>query len=179
MRCPECDAEAAAEAKFCSKCGADLQHMTCPSCGTALAAGTRFCAQCGHAVENTATGAAGSVGARSTGLGPAASGSPVPPAVGAGHGEWPAVPHASMLSSSGTPPSAGQGVPAGAQRRGRGCIGWGCMLILYSLAIVVVVGGVFAALYFRVPARLGLVTPPEERLLSGTPDRAAAKALKD
>lgn len=80
-------------------------------------------------------------------------------------------------STSSVPP-AGQGAPIAIQKRGRGCLGWGCLIILSFLAIILVVGGVYAGLYFQVPERLGLVQSPAERLLSGPPNREAATAIK-
>jgi class 3 adenylate cyclase/tetratricopeptide (TPR) repeat protein len=49
MRCPRCQQENPAQAKFCLGCGARLA-LTCSSCGTELPGGARFCVQCGQPV---------------------------------------------------------------------------------------------------------------------------------
>jgi len=54
MKCPRCQLENPAHARFCLGCGARLA-LACASCGTELPGGARFCLQCGHAV---ATGVA-------------------------------------------------------------------------------------------------------------------------
>ncbi|OGN84787.1 MAG: hypothetical protein A2X23_09910 [Chloroflexi bacterium GWC2_73_18] len=48
-RCPTCQAENAAGAGFCSRCGTALgaSGAACPACGAALPAGARFCPACG------------------------------------------------------------------------------------------------------------------------------------
>lgn len=48
--CPQCHAENAGDAKFCSACGAKLV-LVCPQCGAPVAAGSKFCAQCGQKLE--------------------------------------------------------------------------------------------------------------------------------
>ncbi len=50
MRCPRCQAENPAAAKFCSDCGARLE-ASCPGCGHANAPGARFCNECGRALD--------------------------------------------------------------------------------------------------------------------------------
>jgi hypothetical protein len=59
-------------------------------------------------------------------------------------------------------------------RRRRGCCGTGCLLLLLLLLLIVAAG---AALYLRLPQKLGLIKPATERLLSGTPDREAAATI--
>ena len=54
MKCPRCQQENPAHARFCLGCGARLA-LACASCGTELPGGAGFCLQCGHAV---ATGVA-------------------------------------------------------------------------------------------------------------------------
>jgi ribosomal protein L40E len=49
MRCPRCQQDNPAYAKFCLGCGARLA-LTCGSCGAELPGGARFCLQCGQAV---------------------------------------------------------------------------------------------------------------------------------
>jgi uncharacterized OB-fold protein len=46
MRCPHCQQDNPAEARFCNGCGARLQ-LTCPSCGHVNPPGGRFCNGCG------------------------------------------------------------------------------------------------------------------------------------
>ena len=57
MKCPRCQQENPAHARFCLGCGARLA-LACASCGTELPGGAKFCLQCGEAV------AAGSAAAR-------------------------------------------------------------------------------------------------------------------
>ncbi len=45
MKCPKCQFENTAHARFCSKCGNNLQ-MTCPTCGKINPSGSRFCNAC-------------------------------------------------------------------------------------------------------------------------------------
>ncbi len=49
MKCPRCQQENPAHARFCLGCGARLA-LACASCGTELPGGARFCLQCGQAV---------------------------------------------------------------------------------------------------------------------------------
>jgi len=47
MKCPKCEFENREGAKFCNKCGQELE-LTCPSCRTANRPGSLFCDECGH-----------------------------------------------------------------------------------------------------------------------------------
>ena len=49
MHCPRCQAEHAAEARFCEDCGARLA-LVCPHCGAEVSPGKRFCRSCGAAL---------------------------------------------------------------------------------------------------------------------------------
>ena len=46
MKCPRCEAENDAGARFCEDCGARLDAL-CPSCGTPVTPGKKFCRACG------------------------------------------------------------------------------------------------------------------------------------
>jgi hypothetical protein len=46
MRCPRCQAEHDATARFCEDCGARLEHA-CPQCGEPVTAGKNYCRSCG------------------------------------------------------------------------------------------------------------------------------------
>jgi class 3 adenylate cyclase/tetratricopeptide (TPR) repeat protein len=46
MRCPQCQQDNPAEARFCNGCGARLQ-LACPSCSHVNPSGSRFCNGCG------------------------------------------------------------------------------------------------------------------------------------
>jgi len=46
MRCPECRFENREGAKFCKKCGANLE-LACPICNSILTEGSIFCDECG------------------------------------------------------------------------------------------------------------------------------------
>ena len=62
------------------------------------------------------------------------------------------------------------------RRRRGGCCGTGCLLF-FLLLLLLVAGG--AALYLRLPQKLGLVKPATQRLLVSTPDREAAASILD
>src|SRR5215470_11764850 len=49
MKCPRCQQDNPAHARFCLGCGARLT-LACGACGTELPGGARFCLQCGQAV---------------------------------------------------------------------------------------------------------------------------------
>ena len=49
MKCPRCEQDNPAHAKFCLGCGARFA-LFCGSCGAELPGDARFCLQCGHAV---------------------------------------------------------------------------------------------------------------------------------
>jgi class 3 adenylate cyclase len=49
MKCPRCQLENPAHARFCLGCGARLA-LACSACGTELPGGAQFCLQCGQAV---------------------------------------------------------------------------------------------------------------------------------
>ena len=57
MKCPRCQQDNPAHARFCLGCGARLA-LACGSCGAELPGGARFCLQCGQAVA-AGTAAAG------------------------------------------------------------------------------------------------------------------------
>src|SRR5215510_7938037 len=46
MKCPKCQAENRAGAKFCEDCGASLA-IPCRACGAELTPGKKFCGSCG------------------------------------------------------------------------------------------------------------------------------------
>ena len=50
VTCPNCGAQADADAKFCPECGEPLKK-TCAKCGAELATGAKFCPECGEKVE--------------------------------------------------------------------------------------------------------------------------------
>ena len=50
LRCPSCQAEAAATGKFCGKCGAPWPPP-CPQCGHRNPADNKFCGECGSRLE--------------------------------------------------------------------------------------------------------------------------------
>ncbi len=50
MKCPKCQFENRAGAKFCKKCGAKLE-LVCPSCGHAYEHDSTFCDECGHSLS--------------------------------------------------------------------------------------------------------------------------------
>src|SRR5262250_2504389 len=57
MRCPQCQQDNPAEARFCNGCGARFQ-LACPSCSHVNPSGSRFCNGCGTKLgEQTAAGA--------------------------------------------------------------------------------------------------------------------------
>lgn len=77
-------------------------------------------------------------------------------------------------------PRAPASAPVGAQapapsprKKGRGCFATGCLLVLALLLFGVAAA---AAIYFRVPQQIGLL-PSADRLLEGTPDRAASAEI--
>jgi len=45
--CAECGAHMDVGQRFCSKCGAQADHVDCPSCGKEVRAGDLFCSSCG------------------------------------------------------------------------------------------------------------------------------------
>ena len=47
MKCPKCQLENRKDAKFCKKCGTNLE-LTCPSCGHPYEQDSIFCDECGH-----------------------------------------------------------------------------------------------------------------------------------
>ena len=55
MKCPRCQAENDAGARFCEDCGARLD-VACPSCGIPVTPGKKFCRSCGAAITTTAAG---------------------------------------------------------------------------------------------------------------------------
>ncbi len=55
MKCPRCQAENDAGARFCEDCGARLE-AACPSCGAPVAPGKKFCRSCGAALTTEPAG---------------------------------------------------------------------------------------------------------------------------
>ena len=64
------------------------------------------------------------------------------------------------------------------ERKPRGCCGTGCLILFILLLLFALLVGGVVAVQMRIPEKLGLRRPPEERLLGGTPDREAAAALE-
>lgn len=54
MKCPKCQHENRASARFCFKCGEKLQEV-CPQCGSELVPNAEFCDQCGVDLTNPQT----------------------------------------------------------------------------------------------------------------------------
>src|SRR5262245_42984535 len=52
MKCPRCQRDNPAPARFCAGCGTRLA-AACVACGAVLPTGARFCPQCGAAVAAT------------------------------------------------------------------------------------------------------------------------------
>ncbi len=50
MKCPKCQFDNKEEAKFCKKCGTELE-LACPSCGHPYEEDSLFCEQCGQRLE--------------------------------------------------------------------------------------------------------------------------------
>jgi hypothetical protein len=50
MKCPKCQFENREGAKFCKKCGNNLE-LICPSCGHTYQADSIFCDECGHDLQ--------------------------------------------------------------------------------------------------------------------------------
>src|SRR4051812_49275619 len=46
MKCPKCQHENSATAKFCEECAARL--IGCPNCGSQVPATAKFCPECAH-----------------------------------------------------------------------------------------------------------------------------------
>ena len=55
MKCPRCQTENDAGARFCEDCGARLE-ATCPSCGAPVRSGKKFCRSCGAALTTEPAG---------------------------------------------------------------------------------------------------------------------------
>jgi len=50
MKCPKCDFENPAEAKFCVECGNKFE-MSCPACGFGNLPSFKFCSECGEKLD--------------------------------------------------------------------------------------------------------------------------------
>src|SRR2546426_2343406 len=55
MKCPRCQVENDAAARFCEDCGARFE-AACPSCGTPVTPGKKFCRSCGAALSTEPAG---------------------------------------------------------------------------------------------------------------------------
>jgi class 3 adenylate cyclase/tetratricopeptide (TPR) repeat protein len=53
VRCPRCQTENRADARFCEECGARMEQP-CPSCGSPVGAGKKFCGNCGASLTEKA-----------------------------------------------------------------------------------------------------------------------------
>ena len=56
MRCPRCQTDNRADARFCEECGARMEQA-CPSCGHPVGAGKKFCGNCGTSLTEKAVAA--------------------------------------------------------------------------------------------------------------------------
>ena len=53
MKCPKCQHDNAANAKFCEQCAASLGQV-CADCGSPVSSTAKFCPQCGHSLKRAA-----------------------------------------------------------------------------------------------------------------------------
>jgi class 3 adenylate cyclase/tetratricopeptide (TPR) repeat protein len=53
MKCPKCQHDNAANAKFCEQCAAPLGQV-CADCGSPVSSTAKFCPQCGHSLKRAA-----------------------------------------------------------------------------------------------------------------------------
>ena len=53
MKCPKCQHDNAANAKFCEQCAAPL-GLVCADCGSTVSSTANFCPQCGHPLKHAA-----------------------------------------------------------------------------------------------------------------------------
>src|ERR1700740_725468 len=53
MKCPKCQHENTAEAKFCEACVPQLARA-CVNCGSEVSSNAKFCPQCGHPLQPVA-----------------------------------------------------------------------------------------------------------------------------
>jgi class 3 adenylate cyclase len=53
MKCPKCQHENAANAKFCEECAAPLARV-CTNCGSPFSSGAKFCPECGNPLKPVA-----------------------------------------------------------------------------------------------------------------------------
>src|SRR5262249_21224957 len=53
MKCPNCDHENSAEARFCEQCAAPLGQV-CVNCRSPVSSTAKFCHECGHALKPVA-----------------------------------------------------------------------------------------------------------------------------
>ncbi len=157
--CPRCGTANPAEAQFCEQCGVRITPIICPQCRAEVDPTKRFCTNCGKALDGQMAGG----GASSQSGGKRAEGGGARPAE---------VPRGESQVVKPARPEA-------QKRKGRGCLGCGCLMLTLLLVLMLLVVGAGAAMYYRVPERVGLVKSPAERLLSGTPDRRAATELKE
>ena len=51
MKCPKCQHENTAKAKFCEECAAPLARV-CASCGSQVSSAAKFCPECGHPLKS-------------------------------------------------------------------------------------------------------------------------------
>jgi class 3 adenylate cyclase/tetratricopeptide (TPR) repeat protein len=54
MKCPQCQLENPADARFCNECGGKLES-TCPACGKTNPPGSKFCNGCGQNLKEPST----------------------------------------------------------------------------------------------------------------------------
>ena len=139
--------------------------MNCSNCGANLRPADKFCAGCGASREPTPPS------------GPSDHPPPraQPQAPSATHNRPTNTPGQSARPSTTEPPLAS----TDQARKGRGCCGWGCMVVAGLLVILLVIVGGVIAVRTNIPVRLGLRQSPVERLLSGQPDRQAAQTILD
>jgi class 3 adenylate cyclase/tetratricopeptide (TPR) repeat protein len=55
MKCPRCEHENPATAKFCEECAARLPLSSCPKCGSQVSATAKFCPECAHPLKLVAS----------------------------------------------------------------------------------------------------------------------------
>src|SRR4029453_8651697 len=62
VKCPRCQMDNRADARFCEECGARMEQ-SCPACGNLISAGKKFCGHCGAALTQKAADRSAAPGA--------------------------------------------------------------------------------------------------------------------
>jgi Double zinc ribbon len=187
MLCTQCGAQSSDGATYCGQCGAamappgdsgEASATHCTQCGAQTPIGAAYCGQCGAAMAPPGSGGEAATACCRTCGAPSRDGVAYCGECGAALAlSRPIAEALPTVPPPVDPNAAGRPGHANVRRR-RGCLRTGCLVAGIPVLLILLFVGWVVAVQTHTLEKIGLRTPPEQRLLGGRPNTAAAEALK-